>query len=319
MANSRSNKIGVAREATWGAAPAPQVMIPVDPPTLSEPYEVLLDNSVRGVNVMDFGSYQGVGSLELSLSGLFYPEEVPFFMLAMMGSVSSTGTGPYTHTFSLADQPPSLCIQDEGLVYPDGASSRRYAGFLPSSFSLSFSAEEGFLTWSCDGQGSNGTAPASGDIPADATNAPFRGWQGTVKFNSVSNTRLISADLSMERELQLRYGADGTQRPTALHSGGISVTCSMIFDATDYAEMDRVLAHGETTMTLTFTYGSGANEKTLAISIPTLNWGDGPVELDRSSVAATLAVTGRAIYDRDEAKLITADVTNSRENYSAAS
>lgn len=317
MARSRANRIGVAREATWGSMPAPQVMIPVEPPTFSEIYEPLLDNLVRGVNVMDMGTYQGVGRLELSLNSFFFPEETPFFLLAMLGAVVTTGTGPFVHTFSLANQPPSLCLQDEGLVYPGGATSRRYGGFLPSSFGLSFSSEEGFLTWTCEGQGSIGTAPGAGTVPVDASGEPFRGWQGTVQFGGVGNTRLLSADITLERELQLRYAADGLQRPSALHSGAISATCSMVFDATDFVEMDRVLAHAFTTMTLTFTYGAGATLRKLELSIPRLNWGEGPVELDRSGVAVTLSVSGRAIFDRGTGGLVTAVVTNGRTNYNA--
>ncbi len=319
MANSRNSKFGIAREATWGDAAAPQVMLPVDPPSITDNFETLLDQTVRGINVMDFGSYQGVGSVEASLSGIWFPEEVPFILLAMLGSVSSTGTAaPYTHTFTLANQPPSLSFQDEGAVYPEGGNARRYAGMLPSSLTLTFSSEEGLLTWSADFSGKRGTAPASGSIPADATNPPFRGWHGTMTIAGAPATRLIDLELTFEREIQIRWGADGTQYPVAGHSGGIAVTGSMTLDATASTELDYVLTHAENAVVITFSYGSGAGEKQLSISIPRFNWGDSPAELDRSAVAITLSCTGRAIYDRDTSTLVTATVKNSRQNYNAA-
>lgn len=318
MTSSRAIKIGIGREPTWGAAVAPQVMLPVEPPSITEPFEQLLDQLPRGLNVMDFGAYQGVGHVEASFSGHFYPEEIGFILLSMFGDVDSDGeTPPYTHTFELANQPPSLSFQSEGVIYPAGALARRYSGMLPSSLSISFSTSEGLLAWSSDFMGGRGTAPAAGDIPADATNEPFRGWHGTMSIDGSPDQRLIDAEISIEREIEIYHAADGTQFPVAGHSGAIQATTSLTFDASAYTELDRVLAHDTCAIEITFSYGSGADLKEFALSIPDMNWGEGPVELDHGGVSVTLAVAGRAIYNRDTQTLIGATLKNARTNYDA--
>ena len=318
MAISVATVIGVGREATWGVGVTPQVLIPVEPPTFSEPFEQILDQLARGVNVLDHGAYQGSGHAEASLASNVYPEEIGFFLLAMLGAVSSVGTSPTVHTFSLATQPPSLSLQDEGAIYPAGETKRRYQGMLPSSLTFSFTSAEGLLTWSCDLMGSKGSAPLTGAIPADATNAPFRGWHATAAIATIPDTRMISAEITLAREIAIIHAADGLQYPVRGHSGPLEVTLSMVFDANTYTELDRVLAHEDTAITFTFTYGTGATEKTLVFTIPKMNWGEGPVELDRSNIAVQLSVAGRAIYDRDTSKVFEATLTNSRLTYAVA-
>ena len=71
MTISRDIKIGIARETTWGDGDAPLRLLPIDPPSITEPYEQILDNLLRGINAVDFGAYQGSGHVEMGLSGLF--------------------------------------------------------------------------------------------------------------------------------------------------------------------------------------------------------------------------------------------------------
>lgn len=318
MAISRDIKIGIGRETTWGDGAAPQVMLPIEPPSITEPYEQILDNLLRGINAIDFGAYQGSGHAEAGLAGLFYPEELGFLILAMMGQVDSgVAPLPYVHTFTLLSQPPSLAIQEEGGVYALDATKRRYVGMLPTSLTFTFSSSEGLLTWASDLVGKQGTAPASGSIPGEATTAPFRGWQASLDIGG-ANARLIDLELTLEREVATRHGLDGSQFPAAVYSGGLAVTASMTFDAVSSTELDYVLGHATNAVEVTLSYGSGVSLKSVVFTMTALNWGDGPAELDKSGVFITLGVSGRALYNTTDEGPIKIVLSNAREDYLAA-
>ncbi len=318
MTISRLTKIGVARESSWGAADAPQVLLPVEPPSITEPYEQILDNLQRGLYAADFGAYQGAGHVEMSLSGQFYPEEVGFLLTAMIGSPSSGTSVPYEHDFTMAtSQPPSLAIQDEGAVYKSGATKRRYTGMLPSSLVFSFSSAEGVLAWSADLTGKLGTAPGSGAIPSAVGTSPFLGWQGALTIGS-ANTRLIDAEITLEREVEMRHGSDGTQYAVAGYSGALTATATMTLDAIDNTELDYVLGHSSNTVVLTFSYGAGNAERSIAFTMTKFNWGEAPAELDRSGVFVTLGISGRALYNDTDAGPIAVTLKNARSSYAAA-
>ena len=318
MPVSRDVKIGLARESSWGDGAAPQVMLPIEPPSITEPYEQILDNLYRGINAIDFGAYQGSGRTDASLAGLFYPEELGFLILAMMGAVSSAVAPlPYVHTFTMASQPPSLAVQEEGGVYPSDASDRRFVGMLPSSLTFTFSSSEGLLTWASDLTGKQGTAPGAGSIPSEAITAPFLGWHAALNIGG-ANARLIDLELTLEREAATRHGLDGTQFPAAVYSGGLAVTASMTFDAVDSTELDYVLDHETNAVVISLTYGAGVDLKAVEFTMTELNWGDAPAELDKSGIFITLGVSGRAIYNSTDSGPIKIILSNAREDYLVA-
>lgn len=311
---SRDIKIGIARETTWGDGDDPQRLLPIDPPSITEPYEQILDNLLRGINAVDFGAYQGSGHVEMGLSGLFYPEELGYFILAMMGSISTdppAGTAPtYEHTFTLASQPPSLSIQEEGGVYPSG-SHRRFIGMLPSSLTFTFTSSEGLLTWSSDLAGQKGTAVGTAATWEDTeVSAPFLGWHAALEVGGSPNVRLIDCELTLEREAAIRHALDGEQFPAAIYSGGLAVTLSMTFEANS-TELNHVLDHDTNKVEITLTSGSDI----VVFTMNLLNWGDAPAELDKSGVFITLGASGRAIYDPSTGSPITITLTNTQQSY----
>jgi len=313
MTISRDIKIGIARESSWGSAEAPHRMLPIEPPGITEPYEQILDNLLRGINAMDFGAYQGAGFVEMSLGGLFFPEEMGFLILAILGDPTSGTSAPYEHTFTMDSQPKSLAVQEEGGVYESG-SSRRFIGMLPSSLTFTFSSSEGLLTWSSDLTGKLGTAPGSGDIPGEDTSAPLLGWHAALDIGG-ANARLIDCELTLEREAATRHGLDGSQFPAAVYSGGLAVTCSMTFDAIDNAELNYVLTHATNAVVISLSYGTGASEKSIQFTMSQLNWGDAPAELDKSGIFITLGVSGRALYNTTDAGPIKIVLKNSEDSY----
>jgi len=317
MTTSRMTKIGLARESSWGSANAPQVALPVEPPSITEPYEQILDNLRRGLYAADYAAYQGAGHIEMSLAGHFTPEEIGFLILAMMGDVSSGTSVPYQHDFTMSStQPDSLAIQDEGAVYASGT-KRRFTGMLPSSLTFSFSTAEGVLAWSSDLMGKQGTAPGAGDIPSVVGTSPFLGWQGALTIGA-ANTRMIDCELTLEREVEVRHGSENSQFAVAGYSGALMVTASMTFDAIDNTELNYVLDHDTNTVVLTFSYGTANALRSVEFTMTNFNWGDGPAELDRSGIFITLGVTGRALYNTTDGGPIKIVLKNARSNYTVA-
>ena len=105
----------VGREVTYGTAVPPQVTIPLSgDPAFNVIHEAIIDSGRRdSVAAMDFDAYQGVGRSDVSLEGMFYPEELGFILDAIMGAAASaepsTATTPktYNHVFKLAAAGPS--------------------------------------------------------------------------------------------------------------------------------------------------------------------------------------------------------------------
>ena len=99
----------IGRETTYGVAVAPQVTIPLSgDPAFNVIYESIVDSGRRdSIAAMDFDAYQGVGRSDISLEGMFYPEELGFILHAIMGRVDSSTVvvlGPTTNAFTGANK-----------------------------------------------------------------------------------------------------------------------------------------------------------------------------------------------------------------------
>jgi len=311
---SALTKVGLRREASWGAGGSPTVCLPVDSPGFTVPYEQLLDNSVRGIAAVDFAAYQGVGHVEGSLSGPAYPEELGYLLLCALGSCSTSGTAaPYTHTFSLDSSPPSLAIQDENDV-----ETWRYTGCNVSELTITFNAAEGLVTYSADFVGKEREEPTDEPIPADATNAPFRGWMISAAVGTSDPFgKIIEGEMSFSREVEQHYLDGNSQYPQAATVGPLEVTgrCTILFDsAADYA---RYLSKTQEAFVLTFNYGNGADEKELKITCSNMDFGDGAAEIDRGDQALKLSYTMRALYNSTDGGPCQVTLKNSKSSYSS--
>ena len=292
MPLSALTKIGLGKETSWGSGGTPTVLLPVNPPSFTVPFEQILDNALRGIPARDFAAYQGPGSVEGTIEGPFYPEELGYILLALMGSVTTTGTAaPYTHEFLPDANPPTLFFQDE-----TGIEEYQYRGCYITEFSLSWNAAEGLLNYSASISGKDRTivGPA---VPADATNPPFRNCVVTVEIGGVQYPAAMEGEITCSREIALVYGGDGSCVPNLSYVGPLEVTASMTLDFRDPADYERYINKTQEAVKITWSQGTGPDLKQLIFESNVMDFGEGPVELDRSGIHVTLAYSMRALYD----------------------
>ena len=314
MGISALTKVGLALEPIWGTSTAPSILLPVTPPTFSLPFEQILDQGLRGIDARDFAAYQGVGRAECSLEGPAYPEEIGFFFKGMLPSETSIAEGViWAHTFKLLGVPLSFSIQDDNQVQ-----THRYVGMMLSELGLSYSLAEGSLTYTTSFTGKT-KVDESDPIPLDATSSPFLGWMAYATIGGAAAC-VIEGEWTFSREIALVYcgttPAGGTQSPINAYAGPLEVTGRATLDFLTPSDVDLYLNKSQVPFVLDFEYGKPplppADMKKLTITATKMDFGEGPVEIDRSGVHLTLAYSMRALYNTTDEGPIQVVLKNSR-------
>ena len=298
MALSALTKVGIAKEATWGAGGTPVLILPVEPPSFNIPSEQILDQALRGIAAMDFAAYQGALSAEASLSGPFYPNECGFFLNGIMGTATVTGGTPSVHTFALAAVAPSFIVQDE-----HGIDVHRFVGMHVAELTLTFNNAEGLLTYSASLTGAEKTDVGACGLSAQiaSTTSPFRGWMGSARIGGDDWGELLEGEITLSREVELHYTGGNTQVPQSASLGPLEVTGRVTTRYTAVADYDRYLDKTQESFQIDWAYGADAALRSLRFLATVMDFGDGPVETDRSGNSITLAYTMRALYNSTDA------------------
>ncbi|MGW8161033.1 MAG: phage tail tube protein, partial [Desulfobulbales bacterium] len=114
--------------------------------------------------------------------GTINTELNPFMGLVLkhaLGTVSSTGANPYTHTFKVGDLPTSLWI-DKG--FTDISKYFRFNGCRINSLNMSFAGEGGLVPLAIDIMGASmttGTSAADAS-PTDNGHAPWENFEASI-------------------------------------------------------------------------------------------------------------------------------------------
>ena len=285
----------------------PTVLIPVNNDwTAHTTFAQILDDTVRQLPSKDFASYQGVGRSEFSLKGPVYTDVTGYLFLWMLGAVTSSGSGPYTHTF--------LGQADEhrfNLFGYDPVPSYFTGGAL-SSLELTVNPAEGLLTYSVDGVAKLRQDWATPTQPAMPEDLAFVGHQVCLKLDNANLGRLVSGSLRMAREVTPEYYDCSGQTPGALPVGPLEVTGAMtiVFNGAD----DLALYETKQTHQVELTWTSGAN--TLHITVPQMDFGDGGYTVDHSKRNITIAYDAiRALHDATLGSNIQVELTNNTQAY----
>jgi hypothetical protein len=102
--------------------------------TRNENPEKVYELGDRPAKLIVYKGFEGSASFDFFVSN-------PWIFRAVMGNVSTTGTGPYTHTYTVAKLPPSMEIE-VGFQGSGGNVVRLLRGAVASTFSLTASVNE---------------------------------------------------------------------------------------------------------------------------------------------------------------------------------
>jgi len=259
--------VKVGEEASYGAGTLTTV-IPVNPPSGSGAYEQILDQGLRGIPARDFGAYQGASRAEVTLEGIAYKAAMSFWTGGMLSSTPA----------SLA-----VGINDGGIAYV-------YTGLLVSELTVRYNSAEGFVTYSVNLIGKEMKSTASFATSHDVGEPPV-GWATQVVG---PGDCAIEGEWTLSREIALLY-CGGEQTPQNAYAGPLEVTARATFDFTSSALVTAFL--NKTQGAFSTTFRDSKKNTIFAISAPKMDYGEGPLEIDRSGVYVTLAYSMRALYD----------------------
>jgi hypothetical protein len=280
-------KVGINIEASWGAGGSPAIVLPVADWKLTGPYEQILDNAARGVPAKDFQAYQGVGRCEGSLEGNVFPDLFGYHLRCMFGSVSSGSVSPYVHTFVMST-PPSMALTEDNVVR-----QHQGVGMMAGELKLSFNPAEGALGYTLALQGKQlGTVNYVFPSELHLTKPFFLGWQGSVSLGGTW-FRVIEGDLTITREIEIHYNLQNSQYPGTAYAGAPEVTGSFTIDYTAGADYDYYRLHQQGSVNMKWIIDSN---HMLEIQLGSVDFGESPVELDRSGASVTLGYAWRGLY-----------------------
>lgn len=177
-----------------------------------------------------------------------------------LGSITTSGAGPYTHTFKISALPTSLSLEKQ---FTDLATPQYfvYTGCKINSFSIT-AKPEGPIETKFSFMGAKeavGTATKDAS-PRDLGHNPFDGYEAALTVVD-STSATISApvtqiDVTLENNIDGSvYVIDGTGERYSMPEGRVKVsgTITALFDTIDFYNL--AVDHEEATVTVTFSKG----------------------------------------------------------------
>lgn len=250
--------LGIGKETTFGTAVAPTYYPPFKDVKPEDVIDYIKDQGTRGAMAMTYNVINGVQHSTMDITTDAYPDVLGLFLLAIMGSDTVTGTGPYTHTLKLnrTGQPVSLTH-----TYYDGTSYRQFAGHMVEEVDLKWAANAA-LEISLKSQGKV-SATTTTVTPTPTSTLPFAGWEFTTTLGGSANLNLVGFDLSLKRKLYVQHSANNSTNPTAIVAGGLEVTGKATFDKADDTELSAFLNNTQPALVLTGTQPTSNYQLTL--------------------------------------------------------
>lgn len=307
LISSRSY-LGLAVEATPGTAVSPTHFVPIKTFKAGDNIKRVNDDGIRGVLAKDFGSYAATASADLSYDGQFYTDMPGYFLKAIFGQDTVTGSAaPYTHEFQLAPGnvvPPTLTITDFEV-----AGTRQYPYAVVEQFDLKWTGE-GDVNYSVKMQSQQSTLLGTNPSSTFTNATPFLGWQSALTINGAANLNMTGGDLTIKRDIKPTYGANNTQQFTRMNVGQMEVTGKLSFDIVDYTEHNLYIQNNQYPIVVTFTQGS--NVLVLQLSQAAIDKSD----IDRSKEMVSVDLSFRGIYNSTDNGPMLIKLTNSVAAYS---
>ncbi|RMF46800.1 MAG: hypothetical protein D6751_04120 [Deltaproteobacteria bacterium] len=199
---------------------------------------------------------------------------IGLLLKATLGSVTTTGTGPYTHTFKVGSSLPSLLIEKG---FPDIGQYFKYNGCKVSRLSLSITPS-GFQKVDFEFLGAKETTGSTSfdTTPLDLGKVSFDGFAvGAIEEGGVAIGDVVGIDgLTFENDLdgeQYLLGGSGTR--VDIPEGTVKVSGTLKARFKDLALYTKAIAGTESSLRVLFQLGTGdgsSGNESLEIKLPEL-------------------------------------------------
>lgn len=260
---SNRSYVGIAKEVTRGSVLAPTASIPVTSITAHDEITQLEDTGLRGSMVDFYTAVPGQAWTTWDCSGFAYPDSVGFWLASILPDVTTTGVGPYVHTFAPLNS---------GTAQPKGYTIADYSGLGATSGARYFpGAGVSDLTFKYDAMGTlmydvktvaypSSLVPTAAPTKTFGTLLPTPGYIPTITIGGGAITNVQSGDIKISRPIMVVHGATGSIAPYSIFSGKVSVSGTMLVVAEDETELLRYL--NSTQPSLDINFGATTNAAT---------------------------------------------------------
>jgi len=314
--------LGIAKETVRGAGASPAMWLPQTEFSVADKVEKVRDDSGFG-NLADSQDIAVAEKYaEGDIAGQLRDQTFGYFLLALLGSVSSSASGAgYSHAFSLSQ---SNQHQSLSLVKKDALSAQMFKLTMLKSLGIKV-ALDSFVSFTAGILAKNGAATT-------ATAAPSAENRFTKKHVSVKLGAAItdlaaataldlkSLELNIEKNV-IRDSGFGTVQPLDILNKSLSVSGSFSLNYEDQTFHDYVMGGTKKAMRLTLNntdvdLGSGLRPS-LTIDLPSVDFDWTPNYALEEIVSQT--INFKANYDLTNAQQIihACTLVNAKANYSA--
>lgn len=296
MSASGSNlQLTFIEEAAWGTTPTTpemKVLAGITSESLGGNQDAITSNAInpnRGTDYMAPGQKNAGGdiSFELGVKGAVA------LLARLLGTVNTTGTGPYTHVMTVGQKPKSLTIEkwlsDIGIGFV-------FRGCMPNSFNLTVSPD-GAATGSINLLAKNyeSTSAVLDATPTAASHAFADGIRAVVQIGGVTYGDLSTLSMTGTNNLEVGRGI-GSDEATRIAAGKFDITGSFALPVTTERAVPlitKAVTGAEDSLKITFNIGAESVE----FFFPRIKYSGDPVPKVGGPGAVNLELNFTALLD----------------------
>ena len=307
--------VTINMETAIGGTSGTAILIPVLPGTfkMTENRENIFDDARRGIDTMNFGSYRGVESSEITWDGVIQEGNAtvhPVIGFLLHNLMSSTSTRAQIESLVLSDhriqlgQLVNYMTVTHASLGAGGGLARQAADCRVSEITIRWNAGEGRLEYSVTLTGQAPTLVTEA-LATDHTGNNFMAWRGRLDImNIVPHLRVISGEWTISRELTPWYATNNTRAYADIYAGPLNAQCSAVLELdAGLADYSKVVAFETATNQTEFTMiwsnddkleGSDdevVTSRRFALSMSNASLGGQAVEIDNSNINNRLLLT----------------------------
>ncbi|MGP3667604.1 MAG: phage tail tube protein [Candidatus Bathyarchaeota archaeon] len=244
-----SRWIGVAEETSYGTFVSPSRYVDILRERVSFDKGYIPVETVYSRDIRKYveGRSRVTGSIDFTVE----PENVGQFFKWALGSVTTTGTGPYQHTFKGADT-----IKSFSMIVKSETVQRRITGCLINRLTIETALD--IVTGGIDIIAKKEEKDTSNYTPTISTLAPFVFKEGVLTLAGIDRSKYLKAlRLTINNNIpedELYGFSDNT--PTTMVVRGRTVEAELEMAFPDTSEYDKFLAGNEVSLSLKFTKGT---------------------------------------------------------------
>lgn len=205
-----------------------------------------------------------------------YPQAFAKLLKHALGSVATSGVGPYTHVITIGSALPvgMLIEKDHGSNIADASRYEKFNGCRVGEASFTF-PQEGWPSASFTLRGAKSTLAAA---PLDATlddlgHSPFHAFEASIQEGGSALAIATAIDFKIANGLDENGYAIGTAERRNLHEGRAPVSGTLTAMFENQTLLNKAIAGTESSLKITLSRGDGlgsANNESIEFYVPNL-------------------------------------------------